>query len=246
MNSGLLVLALLQAAGGHSEHSETASLDFEYSWPAEADRIPALRARLRGERNAAHARAGADAARDARERRRGGFEAMGHSYARHWQVAGSNPALLSLISTESTFTGGAHGNQALSALLWDRQRSRATAARAVIGPRALAAMRGRYCARLDAMRSERRGGERIVRDPGDSFTICPPIAAQMLAPADADADGRFDSLCILFSPYAVGPYAEGDYVVALPFRRADVAAIPAAYRARFEAGSATRNVCGVE
>ena len=66
----------------------------------------------------------------------------------------------------------------------------------------------------------------------------------MLAPADSDRDGRFDTLCILFSPYEVGSYAEGPYAVEIPFRPADVAAIGGACRARFEAGpAAPRTAC---
>jgi hypothetical protein len=241
MNGPLLALALFQ--GAHSEHVEDRNLDFEYSWPAEANRVPALRARLRAERDAAHARASADAAADARRRRREGFEPMGHSYSKSWRVAGSNAALLSLIASEATFTGGAHGMQRFSALLWDRARGRAVAARAVIGGGGLAAMRGRYCARLDAMRAERRG-ETVRREAGDPFSTCPAIAAQVLAPADADRDGRFDTLCILFPPYDVGPYAEGGYGVEVAFSGRDIAAIPAVWRPRFETGpAAPRTAC---
>jgi len=243
MNSALLVLTLLQAPGAHSERLETRSLDFEYSWPAAADRIPALRARLRSERNTAHARSTADAAQDARVRRRERLEIMGHSYSKSWQVAGDNAGLLSLTATEATFTGGAHGNQRFSALLWDRARNRAVAARDAIGRPALAAMSRRYCARLDAMRAQRRN-EPVTRDASDLFSACPAIAAQVLAPADSDRDGRFDTLCILFSPYDVGSYAEGGYGVEVPFSASDVAAIGGAYRARFETGPARpRTAC---
>lgn len=243
MNSALLVLALLQAAGGHSERVETRDLDFEYSWPAAADRIPALRTRLRAERNAAHARASTDAARDARMRRRERLDPMGHSYAKSWTVAGDNGGLLSLVATEATFTGGAHGMQRFSALLWDRPRGRAVAARDVLGRTVLAAMSQRYCARLNAMRAERRG-EPVRRDPTDPFSTCPAIAAQLLAPADSDRDDRFDTLCIIFSPYDVGPYAEGGYGVEVPFAASDVAAIAPAYRGRFEPGPpAPRTAC---
>lgn len=245
MNSLLLALVLLQ--GAHTERTETRALEFEYAWPAAANRIPALRARLRAERNAAFTRASADAARDARERRRGGHSAMGHSYAKSWAVAGDNPALLSLIATENTFTGGAHGMQRLTAMLWDRARGRAVSARDALGRATLAGLRGRYCARLDAMRVERRGGEAIRREPGDPFGACPPLAAQVLAPADGDGDGRFDTLCILFSPYDVGSYAEGPYPVEVPFARGDLAAIPAAWRPRFEAGPARpRTACSAD
>lgn len=243
MNSILLTLALLQAAGGHNERLETRNLEFEYSWPAAANRIPALRVRLQRERNAAHARSAADAANDAGLRRRERQEARGYTYSKSWQVAGDNAALLSLIATEATFTGGAHGNQQLSALLWDRGRNRAVAARAVIGRPVLAGMSRRYCARLDAMRTE-RNGEPITRDQSDPFRACPAIGSQVLAPADSDRDGRFDTLCILFSPYEVGSYAEGPYAVEIPFRASDVAAIGAAYRARFETGPpAPRTAC---
>src|SRR5687768_4403323 len=99
---------------------ETQLLDFSYGWPADADALPALRAMLQADMAAERAQAMGWAEEGRDNARENGIEYMEHYYAKGWGIAGSTPQLLSLTATEEAFAGGAHGNIAFSALLWDK------------------------------------------------------------------------------------------------------------------------------
>jgi hypothetical protein len=225
-----------QAAGfNHSQESEL--LEFSYSWPAAVEAEPSLRETLRAEMNAEQRRARQIAEQWRAETRFNGGDFQPHYFAKGWEVAGLSPQLLSLTASRETFSGGAHGNTDFSAILWDRQSRRPVPAAAMLGAAALASMSERYCAALDAERAERRG-EPVTRDPQDQFSLCPPLAEQVLAPTDSDGNGRFDTLAVLIAPYVAGPYAEGAYSPQLPFRAGDLEGVPENYRSAFEEGPA--------
>jgi hypothetical protein len=231
------LLAALAAAfaqpGDFVLEEESELLEFSYGWPAEADALPALRAVLRSEMVAERAQAirwareGRDNARD------NGIAFAAHYFAKGWEVAGSTPQLLSLTATEETFAGGAHGNIAFSALLWDRAADRPLEPAVLLGAVALERMRGRYCAALDAERAERRGAP-VRPDPRDPHTLCPPLAGQVLAPRDGDGNGRFEAIDVLIAPYVAGAYAEGAYFAEIPLEADDLTGIEEAYWPEFE------------
>lgn len=234
------LVALSVAAGQAADfvfEEETDLLAFSYGWPAAVEAIPALRDVLRAEMEAERRQARQWAEEGRATARENGLEFQPHHYSRGWQVAGDTPQLLSLTASEESFSGGAHGNIAFAAILWDRGEDRRVSAAEVLGQRALERMTDRYCASLDAERSERRG-EPVRRDAEDPHTLCPPIAEQLLVPKDSDGDGRFDTLDIWFAPYAAGSYAEGAYFAEVPFRARDLADIRDAYRDAFEEADA--------
>jgi hypothetical protein len=245
MNAAPFLLALLLAAGQPQPFAnarEDALLDFGYSWPAVVEEEPALRDRFAREMQTAEAQARRDAQEDQAARQGSGAPFHNHSYSRIWENAGTTPQLLSLTARTETFTGGAHGNLGLAALLWDRAADREVDAEGLLGTAALQGLTPRYCARLNAMRAERRGEP--VRPGGGLFTDCPPLAGHPLAPADRDGNGRFDTLRILIAPYEAGPWAEGTYIVELPLEPGDLAALPETYRAAFETGAAAAPQAG--
>lgn len=230
----LLALLLVQAAqpGAFAQDEESEHLHFHYGWPAAAEAVPALRAELRARMAAARARALAMAA-EGRARAAGeGWEMPAHAHEQDWSLDGSTAQLTSLSAGIATYAGGAHGNLAYEALLWDRAEDRPVGTAAMLGA-GLAAMTERYCRGLDRQREEKRG-EPVRRDPDDPHSSCPALAERVLAPADSDGNGRFDRLNVLIPPYAAGPYVEGDYVVEIPFEPGDLAAIPDGYRPAFE------------
>lgn len=237
------MLPLLALAAGVAQpadfvrEEETELLDFGYGWPAAADALPALRALLHADMEAERAQAMRWAEEGRAEARRNGIEYMAHHYAKGWGIAGSTPQLLSLTATEETFAGGAHGNIAFAAILWDRAADRSVPAAETLGAAGLERMRERYCAALDAERAERRG-EPVRPDPEDPHTLCPPLAEQVLAPVDRDGNGRFDGLDVQLAPYVAGAYAEGAYVAELSFEDEDLAGIADGYRPAFETGAA--------
>jgi hypothetical protein len=226
----LALLAALQAPADFVHEEETGLLHFRYVWPAAVEREPPLRARLAREMAAARSEALADARAGRRRARSGTF--LAHDYDQVWEMHGTGGVLLSLGSATYSFAGGAHGNHSMSAILWDLAAHRAVAVPAVLG-RGLAGMSARYCAELDRQRAENRDDE-LGPYPGDPFTECPPLARQVLVPADSDGNGRLDALQVMLAPYLAGPYTEGEYIVAIPFTAEDLAAVPDRYRADFE------------
>ncbi len=232
-----LPLALLLAAAQPADFAveeRSELLEFSYAWPARAEAIAPLRAQLAREMARARAAAARYARTDRAESAADGRPFEPHLYGAGWRVDGSTAVLLGLSAEISSFTGGVHGNHDFAAILWDLAANRRADIAALLGRPALGTLQPRFCAALDAMRAERRN-EPLSPSPDDPFTACPPLARQVMAPADADGNGRFETLRILLPPYAAGPYAEGEYVVELAFDPGDLAAIPAGFRPAFEA-----------
>jgi hypothetical protein len=224
----IALLALLAAAAQPApflREEETPLLRFRYGWAAQAQAIPALRAELRRRMNAAHAEAIASARETREVSREAGVPFHQELRDEVWSVAAANGRFLSLTADNRTDQNGAHPNRDFDSLLWDRARRRAVAVPAVLGPSRLAAMSGRYCARLAAA-VRARGGEPPAR--------CPALGERVLAFADRDRDGRFDALHVLIAPYVAASYADGAFVVDVPFAPGDLAGLAAPDRAAFE------------
>lgn len=232
-----ILLALIATAAQRADFvrdEETELLDFHYAWPAAADAVPMLRARLQREMGEAHDEALANAEQVRAYAREHGLSYNPMFHEQDWLAAGNASQLLSLSATVHSFTGGAHPNTDFMATLWDRALDEAVGAAALLGPTVLAGLTPRFCEALDTQRAEVRG-EPIVREDGtDPFTACPALAEQVLVPADTDDNGRFDTLRILIPPYVAGPYVDGAYVIELRFGAADVAGISDGYRPAFE------------
>jgi hypothetical protein len=227
-------VALIAAAGPHKVVRKSASLDFNYEWPADAAAIPALDLRLHNEAKHDLARAQKEAASDKQiyeQQQRGNVSDF---YSKNWSTAGESRRILSLRYQHSTYTGGAHPNTDYGALLWDRELSRPIAVTALFLRRtALEALtRAAYCKELDGERHKRRGN---FTPELPEFNACPKYSELAIAPADKDKNGRFDMLDFVASPYAAGPYAEGVYEIELPVTPQLIEAIKPAYRNSFEA-----------
>jgi len=221
----LLVSLLAAQPGAFERREDTPLLSFHYAWPAEAKAIPALRAELRRQM----ARARAEALANARETREVSREAQvafhQEMFDKVWSVEASNGRLLSLTADNRTDQNGAHPNRDFDSLIWDRVRGRRTSVAAVLGAAALTGMNARYCSALAAM---------VARHGGEPPERCPPLAERVLAFSDADHDGRFDALHVLIAPYVAASYADGSFVVDVPFEASDLTAVAAAYRPAFE------------
>jgi hypothetical protein len=230
----IMLLLLAAAAPPHAVSFDRGApgLEFHYGWPAAADALPALRARLQAEMARDRREALAALAESRRIARQNHFELVPQDYSKDWEVAGDSAPLLSLTANLGAFSGGAHPNTIFYGLIWDRRGNRALGASAVLGRATLARMRDRFCRALDRERASRR--EDWHPEAGDPFLACPPYAEMVLAPVDKDGDRRFETLSVLIAPYIAGPYVEGEYLIELPFDAGDVAAIPAGWRAAFE------------
>jgi hypothetical protein len=232
----LPLLAVAAAAPGDFVPDEqSAALDFHYEWPAAVNAVPRLRAALLADLAHDHRLALSYVAESRRLARRNHFEFQPHDYSKSWSIAGTSARLISLTADLGAFTGGAHPNSSYFGLLWDRAADRAVPVATVVGPALLRRPRPRFCAALNAQRAENRG-EPVRPDPQDPFTTCPAFAGLVLAPADGNHNGRFERLNVLIAPYLAGAYVEGSYAVELRLDAGDVAAVPAPWRASFEAG----------
>ncbi|MET0375714.1 MAG: DUF4163 domain-containing protein [Rhizorhabdus sp.] len=225
------------AAGKASTVEEATSLyEFDYSYPGEAARIPALRAALDAERDklrrelVEEATGGRDQAREA------GFDYHPYATGVGWQKVTETPRFLSLSAQVYSFTGGAHPNHGFDSLVWDKTADARLDPVAVFASAAAfdGAVQQRFCAALDKQRGERRG-EPVNRASGDPFDAC--IAPSEQTVILGSSNGRtIDRVGILVAPYAAGPYVEGDYEVTVPVDRALLAAVRPAYREAFAAG----------
>ncbi len=212
------------------------TLDFEYSFPAQADAIPGLRALLedRAKKEGAEFESSAVAGRKDAEASDYPFRAYG--YSTDWQVVADLPGWLSLSATHWEFTGGAHGNTNFDSLLWDRKAGTARDPVSLFASvKALeAAAQPAFCDALDKQREEKRG-EKVVRSADDWMTAC--IGFDSVTVILGSSNGQtFDRIGFLVAPYAAGPYAEGDYEVTLPVTPAVMKAVKPQYRASFAVG----------
>ncbi len=208
---------------------------FEYSYPAEAGKIPELAAYLDARLARNREQLANDAVEARREARSEGFPYNKHSFTSVWKVVADLPGWLSLSEEISTYTGGAHGNYTMRSLVWDRKAGRAHDGIALFtSPAALeAALGDRFCDGLDRERAKRRGAP-VPADSDDQFDKCPGI--DELVVLVGSSNGRtFNRLTLYAGPYVAGPYAEGDFQVDINIDRAILAAVKPEFREAFSA-----------
>jgi hypothetical protein len=128
---------------------------------------------------------------------------------------------VSIVRSDYMNTGGAHPNSDVDTILWDATAKKRISIRPFFtetaddGP-AMKAMRKGVIASLNA--------EKKKRDAGDTATAewykglepkLLKIGAVTLAPSIVS--GKSSGLTFHYPPYAVGPYAEGEYVAFVPW-----------------------------
>ena len=204
--------------------------EFEYAYPAAAGAIPALRAALDGEAGKAEAELAGEAKEGKAEADKSGFDYRPYGYWTAWQVVTDLPAWLSLSTEVSTYEGGAHPNHHYDTLLWDKAAGqRRDPIDLFTSKEALSrVIRRPFCARLDAERARKRGGEKL----DGMFDECiDPVQSTVIL---GSSNGHvFDRIGVLVAPYDAGPYAEGGYDVTLPVDAAILAVVRSEYRSAF-------------
>jgi hypothetical protein len=129
---------------------------------------------------------------------------------------------ISILRTDYTFTGGAHPNTTLETVLWDEQTKKRISIRPFFNDlsdnsRAMVEIQN---AVISSLTNEKK--ERGTYDPNDNewFKSLQPslfkIGAVVLEPSNEP--GKSSGLTFHYSPYAVGPYAEGAYTAFVPWR----------------------------
>lgn len=213
-----------------SEDNELFS--FDYSYPAEVDAIPELRARLDTEMTDGKSKLEAQA-REAREEARDqGFPYNSYAEGTEWKVVANTPRYLSLSADIYSYTGGAHPNSGSTALVWDRETKRAlkpldffTSADALEE-----AVKDRFCAALDKERAKRRGEDAEMGI--DEFARCPAIGELTVLLGSSSGKG-FNRIGFIADPYVAGPYAEGNYDITVPVTAEVLEVVRPAYKDAF-------------
>ena len=129
---------------------------------------------------------------------------------------------VSILRTDYTYTGGAHPNTTLETVLWDEQTKKRISIRPFFNDlsdnsRAMVEIQNAVISSLTAEKKERG-----TYDPSDNewFKSLQPslfkIGAVVLEPSSEP--GKSSGLTFHYSPYAVGPYAEGAYTAFVPWR----------------------------
>ena len=118
------------------------------------------------------------------------------------------------MGTTYLYEGGAHGNTALQSMLWDRSL------KAQVKPASLfkagtnhAKLDAQLCRMIADAKKTREGAD---YNPNDPTWPCPKWSQSSFALAPSDQPGKAGGVTILFSPYAVGPYAEGPFEITVP------------------------------
>lgn len=210
--------------------------EFEFNYPAAADAIPQLKAKLDADLAEQRARLVTESREAADDAKKEGYPFNPHSFSTDWKVVTDLPGWLSLSTTVSTYEGGAHPNYVFDALLWDKAANRQIeAADLFTSKAALSKVIGpAFCDAIDSQRAEKRG-ERIERESGDMFTNCLDPLDYTVILGSAGKVG-FDRIGVLVPPYEAGPYAEGSYEVTLPITAKLIALVKPEYRKFFAAG----------
>ncbi|WP_223181449.1 PdaC/SigV domain-containing protein [Sphingopyxis sp. LK2115] len=216
--SGATDEAAKNAPASHVSESNDL-IDFSYSYPADAARIPELATALDADRAAKRAALVAAAERDKAAAETNGYPYRPHSHRQTWQRVTDTPRFLSLSAEVDTYMGGAHGMQLFDTLLWDRGRRKRMNPLDLFESSAAfdVAVRDAFCT---GIRRAKAAKGIMVDEAADSpFAQCPPASAQTVW--IGSSDGRYlDRLTIAIAPYEVGPYAEGSYRINVPMTRA--------------------------
>lgn len=208
-----------------------AARDFAYAWPAAVSAVPALVDRFTAERERLLAAQKKDWEESLREF--AGQDCVGcvnRSFEKSWEVVTDLPRFLSLSASFHEYSGGAHGNGAFDALVWDRE------AKAAFDPKAMftssdalqGALGDAWCKALKAEKMKRMG----ENYSDDGFFPCPPIADLTVLVGSSNREG-FDRIGLIAAPYVAGSYAEGAYEVTLPVTAKVIAAVRPEYKAAF-------------
>lgn len=208
-----------------------ATRDFAYSWPAQVSAIPELAARLTADRDKLLAEQKADW--DEALREFAGSDCVGcvnRDYAMGWDVVADTPRFLSLSGAWNAYTGGAHGNYAWEALVFDREAKKGFDPKTMFtSPAALQGALGpSWCKAL----KDARIAKGMSADADDDVFPCPPIADLTVLVGSSDRKS-FNRIGLIAAPYVAGSYAEGEYEVTVPVTPKVLAAVKPEYKAAF-------------
>jgi hypothetical protein len=203
-------------------NQSTPAISWRWRMAPEAATQPTLLAAMRSDALKAAATAKAEAANDAASAKKDGFPFHRYDSISDWSLAADTPHLLALAGESYAFTGGAHGDTGYASKIWDKtaQKSLPFSALFTDWAKARALIEPAYCAAL-ASEQKARGG-----NPTNN---CPKLADQAIVPW-AGLATRATQLRVLLGPYTAGSYAEGSYLITLPWPEGIKPLVKPAYR----------------
>ena len=128
---------------------------------------------------------------------------------------------VSIVRSDYMNTGGAHPNRDVNTILWDANEKKRISIRPFFAETAddgptMKAMLKAIIASLNAEKKKRDAGETATAEwYKDLKPTLLKIGAVTLAPSTVS--GKSSGLTFHYPPYAVGPYAEGEYVAFVPW-----------------------------
>jgi hypothetical protein len=149
---------------------------------------------------------------------RNGAWSVDRKYEARWVVDGH---YVSIVRSDYMDTGGAHPNSDVNTILWDSTANKRISIRPFFtetadGGPTMKAMVKAVLASLTVEKKKRDAGETAT---DEWFKIVEPkllkIGAVTLAPSTVA--GKSSGLTFHYPPYAVGPYAEGEYTAYVPW-----------------------------
>jgi hypothetical protein len=156
---------------------------------------------------------------DAQERKAQDAPAMPWEVSIAWKYTAKAGDIVSLVGTAYEFTGGAHGMTYTDTHIARSGTGEQISVESMLQSGAISpALTIGVCEALKARKLESIGSATIYDEPivcaGTSANIKVEEAKFALAPSSEP--NRFGGLFVYYDPYAVGPYAEGGYALAIP------------------------------
>ena len=221
--------------GARAVSEETDDFLFDYSYPKEAGRIPALAKLLDGRLEHARVELAQQSGGARKDARGAGFPYNKYSLSIAWKLVSDLPDWLSLSGKVASYSGGAHGNYGFESLVWDKHGERALEAIDMFqSPAALdKALGSRLCDALNAERTRRRHAP-VKKASKEQFDQCVGVKEATVLVGSRGHRG-FDRLSLQIGPYVAGPYAEGAYEFAFPVDARILDAVKPEFREAFAA-----------
>jgi hypothetical protein len=169
-------------------------------------------------------KADAEAAQEIKERPKAAPTDAPWTYERTYTLRSAIGPYISVLRQDYTDTGGAHPNRYTDTILWDRDAAKRISVRPFFneaedgGPTMTALAR---LIRAALVQEKKRRDAPVASDPAkdDWLRSVKPWLLKLgpISLAPSTERDKSSGLLFHFSPYMVGPYVEGEYVVFVPW-----------------------------
>ena len=214
------------------DHTTDATQDnytFKYVYPDAAHAIAPLRVWLEQDRKKLR-QSTVQGAASARQEADGTDVPQVHTQ-KTWKVVTDTPRFLSLSGELNDYSGGAHGDQSSTAIVWDKSARRTVDPKTMFVSleRAEQLLKRHYCTQFAAQRLKRLKENHI--EP-DERSFCPALSELTVLPGSSDK-AHINRLGLIADASVAGDAPEGPYEITLPVTPQLLQVIKSAYRTGF-------------